>query len=154
RLRGRGVEAAILEAADFARVISDGGATRWAGTIAGRAIALATKLLSESGVPVLVDAGASLADIEGLARTLVDDLAQVELMCPTEPCRTRERAVRWNLVAHPAAAACGIAPDLGLAYEPARRPDLVLYTDAVDVVTAAGEVLRLIERLELGARER
>jgi hypothetical protein len=46
------------------------------------------------------------------------------------------------------------APDLGLDYESALSPDLMLHTDVVDAWTAADEVLHLVDRLERAARKR
>jgi hypothetical protein len=46
------------------------------------------------------------------------------------------------------------APELGLDYEPAAHPDLVLFTDVLAPRTAAEEVVRLVERLERSARGR
>jgi adenylylsulfate kinase len=155
RLSARGVSAALLEPQEFSAMIAHGAvATARHCEMATRAMVQAAKLLSDAGVPVIIDGTSPATQTEALARELLESFAQVELVCPPEICRTRERAVRWNLVPHPAATCVAATPDLGLAYEPARRPDLLVYTDAVDVWTAADEVLRLADRLARAARER
>lgn len=155
RLHRRGVWVTVLEPPEFATAVTAGGpATASQCEIAARAVVQAAKLLSDAGVAVIIDAAASLAHLEGIARELIADFAQVELECPPNVGRTRERAVRWRLGPHPSTSCVAAPPDLGLAYEPARRPDLVLYTDVLDEHLTADEVLRLVDRLQRTARER
>jgi hypothetical protein len=68
-------------------------------------------------------------------------------------CPARERAVRWGLVPIPGASRLASVPGLGVEYEPAVAPDLVLYTDALDWWTAVEEVMRLVERFAGAARK-
>lgn len=146
RLSARGVAVTVLDAAECAAFIVPGGASRQREIVA-RAIVETVRLLSDKGVPVVVDGTASLGDAARLAREVVDVFAQVELVCPPDVCRMRERAVRWNLGGCPGGTRPMAPPDLGLDYEPALRPDLVLYTDVVDPCSAAQEIVRLVERL-------
>ena len=146
RLSRRGVSAVVLDPLELTRPSPC--------EIDTHAVIQAARRLNESGVPVLIDGAAPGAHVPALARELLEDFAHVELVCPPDVCRTRERAVRWNIVPHPAGTCVAPGPDLGLGYEPARRPDLVLYTDAVNVWTAVDEVLRLVDRLERSARQR
>ena len=69
-------------------------------------------------------------------------------MCLPDICRTRERAVRWNLIPCPRASRFTPAPDLGLDYEPPFTPDLVLYTHVLDEKATAEEIVRVVDRLE------
>ncbi len=155
RLSTRGVRATVLDAAEIAEFIAAGGAPARPGReIATRAIVEAARLLNDAGVPVVIDGASGLGDGGPLAREAIDAFAQVELACPPDVCRTRERAVRWHLVARPGTSRPMTAPDLGLDYEPAAKLDLVLYTDVLDHWAAAEEVLRLVDRLERAARER
>ena len=155
RLHRRGVWATVLEPSAFVDAIAASGpVTARQCEIAARAVVQAAKLLSDAGVAVIIDAAASFAHVEATARELIGDFGQVELECPPELGRMRERAVRWKLGPHPPSSCVATAPDLGLAYEPARRPDLVLYTDVIDEKTAADEVVRLVDRLQRAARER
>ena len=155
RLSARGTCVTVLDAAEFADFVAPGGVrSRAQREIVTRAIVEAARLLHDAGATVVVDGAAPLGDGGRLAREVIEAFAQVELVCPPEVCRTRERAVRWHLVACPGAARPMAAPDLALDYEPAARPDLVLYTDVLDHWAAAEEVLRLVGRLERAARER
>ena len=114
-----------------------------------RAIAYTGKLLTEAGMAVIIDATARRRAWREAARELIPHFAEVQLVCPSEVCAERERAVRWHLAAEsPAAAArTGPAPDFALDYEESLRPELVLRTDVHDAGTAARHALVLVERL-------
>ena len=155
RLEARGVPMVVLEAAQFlATVATQRVPARLDRDMATRAIVEAARRLSEAGFAVIVDGAAPFPDTARLARELLDTFAQVELVCPADVCRTRERAVRWNLVPCPGLGRPMAAPDLGLDYESVLAPDLIVFTDVLNEATAAEEVLALVERLERAARER
>jgi adenylylsulfate kinase len=108
-------------------------------------LAYAAKLLAEAGVRVIVDATARRRVWREAARTLIPGFAEVQLLCPTEICLERERAVRWGLTfeAVPSTA----RPDIALDYEESVGPDLTIRTDVCDVHDAAERVLFAIRRL-------
>jgi adenylylsulfate kinase len=113
-----------------------------------RVLAYAAKLLSEAGVSVIIDATAVRRAWRDVARTLIPGFAEVQLLCPSELCLERERAVRWGLTFDGSRRPLATAPpDIALDYEESIRPDLAIRTDADDVQTAAERVLRLIHRL-------
>ncbi|HEY7653205.1 MAG TPA: adenylyl-sulfate kinase [Methylomirabilota bacterium] len=116
--------------------------------LAHRVLAYAAKLLTEAGVSVIVDATAGRRAWREAARDLIPCFAEIQLVCPSEVCLERERAVRWGLTfqtARPEAATR--APDIVLDYEESIRPDLVIRTDVNDVQSATQRVLVVIERL-------
>jgi adenylylsulfate kinase len=155
RLHGRGVAVVVLEAAKFVIALADGRVpSRLEREIATRAIVHSARLLSDAGRAVIIDGAPPLRDTARLVRELPETFAEIELVCPPEVCRTRERAVRWNLVPRPGIDRPYAPPDLGLDYEPAPTPDLLLFTDVLDEDTAAAEVLAVIERLERATKER
>jgi adenylylsulfate kinase len=155
RLHGRGVPVVVLDAAEFVIARADARVpSRLEREIATRAIVQTARLLTDAGRAVIIDGAPPFRDTARLARELLDNFAEIELVCPPEICRTRERAVRWNLVPCPGIARPFATPDLGLDYEPAATPDLLLFTDVLDEATAAAEVLAVIARLERDARER
>jgi adenylylsulfate kinase len=113
-----------------------------------RVLAYAAKLLTEAGVSVIVDATAGRRAWREAARDLIPCFAEIQLLCPTEVCLERERAVRWGLTfetSRPQAATPG--PDIVLDYEESPRPDLAIRTDVYDVRAATERVLVVIQRL-------
>ena len=155
RLHGRGVPVVALEALEFVSVLADNRVpSRLEREIATRAIVQTARLLVGAGRAVIIDGAPPFRDTARLARELVENFAEIELVCPPAVCRTRERAVRWNLVPCPGNARPFATPDLGLDYEAAITPDLLLFTDVLDEATAAAEVLAVITRLQRHAQER
>jgi adenylylsulfate kinase len=155
RLGERGVRVAVLEVAELTALIAACvSPSRLQREMVTRAIVVAARLLIDAGLAVIVDGAAPVPDVDRLAREMIDEFGQVELVCPIDVCRTRERAVRWNLVPCPGVSSPMAAPDLGLDYDAPIHPDLILYTDAIDHRTAADEVVRLVDRLERAARRR
>jgi adenylylsulfate kinase-like enzyme len=119
-----------------------------------RILACAAGVLTEAGIAVLVDAGAPRRAWRDLARALVARFAEVQLLCPPEICRERERAARWDLrFARPSHAERPAKPggieDL-FEFEVSRHAELVLHTHLQGVWTTAEEVLTLIRRLSAG----
>ena len=117
-----------------------------------RVLAYAAKLLTEAGVSVIVDATAGRRAWRQAARDLIPCFAEIQLLCPSEICLERERAVRWGLTfdtAHPPATP---RPDIELGYEESIQPDLSVWTDVCDVQSATERVLAMIERLAGGPR--
>jgi adenylylsulfate kinase len=139
----------VLGLADLRAFLTGGGApTPLADEIAHRALAYAAKLLTQAGVPVIVDATAHRREWRDLARALVARFAEVQLVCPAETCATRERAVRWGLRGCTAwAPPRDSAPDVVPAYEPSFRAELVIHTDVEGPWSAVEAVLVLARRL-------
>ena len=116
-----------------------------------RALAYATKLLTEAGTAVIIDAAAPRRSWRQAARELIPYFAEVYLVCPVEVCLNRERAVRWGLggtsPALPPPTGGDAAPDIILDYEESLRPELIVHTDVDDPSTAAQKILFLVQRL-------
>ena len=118
-----------------------------------RALAYTAKLLTDAGVSVIVDATAARRAWREAARALIPCFAEIQLLCPTEVCLERERAVRWGLTFEAAAPAPAPAkPDIVFDYEEAARPDLAIRTDVYDAHAAAERVLSMIRQLAEGIR--
>ena len=62
-----------------------------------RTLAYATKLLTEAGTAVIIDAAAPRRAWRQTARELVPCFAEIYLVCPVALCVDRERAARWGL---------------------------------------------------------
>ena len=114
-----------------------------------RALAYAAKLLTEAGTAVIVDAAAPRRAWRQVARELIPCFAEVYLVCPTEVCVDRERAVRWRLAGTSPSRLAGAdaVPDVILDYEEPLRPDLIVHTDVDDLPTAAQKIVFLVQRL-------
>jgi adenylylsulfate kinase len=147
-LRARGVAVRVLDLGPLQRFLLDGrSADEAEQDIVHRALAYAARLLTEAGVSVIVDATAPRRAWRDTARALIPCFAEIQLVCPTEVCLERERAVRWGLTFDPVAAPPAAKPDIALAYQEATRPELAIRTDVYDVEAAAEQVLVAIERL-------
>jgi adenylylsulfate kinase len=159
RLAGRGVGVRVLDLGDLEEFVLAGAPASAAQVeIAHRALVAVARVLTQAGVPVIIDATAPRRAWRELARQVIDLFAEVQLRCPPEICGTRERAVRWNLVlcaqAPARRPARDLGPDIVLDYEDALRPDLIVDTSAQSPLTAAEAVLRLAERLHRTALTR
>jgi len=148
-LRERGTRARLLDLAPVQRFLLGGRpASPAEQDLVHRVLAYAAKLLTEAGVSVIVDATAGRRAWREAARDLIPCFAEIQLLCPTEVCLERERAVRWGLTfetPRPQAATPG--PDIVLDYEESPRPDLSIRTDVNDVQAATERVLVVIQRL-------
>ncbi len=149
-LTARGIPVRVLDLADARRLLlGDRPESETAREIIHRALAYAAKLLTEAGIAVIVDATAARRAWREMARGLIARFAEVQLVCPREICRERERAVRWRLggrvPAQPPVVAA--APDFALDYEHSLSPELILYTDVQDLWSAVEDVLHLAHRL-------
>ena len=123
--------------------------------IVHRVLAYAAKLLTETGVSVIVDATAARRAWREAARELIPCFAEIQLRCPVETCLERERAVRWDLTfeagRRPPAPP---RPDIALDYEESVRPELAIRTDVYDAPDAAKRVLFFIQELAHGLSSR
>jgi adenylylsulfate kinase-like enzyme len=145
-LAADGVEARILEwAALRAFVFHTEAISETEEETAHRALAYTAKLLADAGFTVVVDAAAPRRAWRALARVLAGTFAEVQLVCPTDICLDRERAVRWGRQAEPHPT-CS-TPDFAVEYEYSLGPDLLLDTATRSEWTACEDLLRLARRL-------
>jgi adenylylsulfate kinase-like enzyme len=143
----------MLEFAEFQQaLLGDGAESDATREIVHRALAYTAKLLTEAGVPVIVDATAPRRAWRRLARRLITHFAEVQLVCPYEICGDRERAGRWHLGSEPpASCARHAAPDTVLGYEGSLDPELALHTDTPNLAANVEALLRLALRLQHAA---
>ena len=148
-LRDRGTRVRLLELAPVRQFLLGGRpASPAEQDLVHRVLAYAAKLLTEAGVSVIVDATARRRAWREAARDLIPCFAEIQLLCPTEVCLERERAVRWGLTFEPSGPQpAAAAPDIDLDYEESPRPDLAIWTDVHDVQAATERVLVVIQRL-------
>ena len=116
-----------------------------------RALGYLAQLLVEAGTPVLIDATAHRRRWRDRVRRAVPRFAEVQLTCPVEVCRERERtrprghapADIYAKAGRPGAA----VPGVDVPYEPALAPELVVDTAALSVGESADRIARLVDRL-------
>jgi len=152
-LAARSVPVRVLDLAEIrAALLDDRPESDTTREIVNRTLAYTAKLLTDSGVAVIVDATAPRRAWRQLARDLIAHFAEVQLVCPYEICMERERATRWGLGAEKSAARSPrkgtAAPDIVVDYEQALGPELTLHTDVQGLQGALEEVLRLAHRLQ------
>jgi adenylylsulfate kinase-like enzyme/CBS domain-containing protein len=156
RLAARGRSVRVLDVAEArAAIIPDGRLDPQARDVMYRAIACAAALLAASGIRVVVDAAAPRRAWRDLARALAPSFAEVQVLCTSDLCGQRERAVRWSLSsgvgAGRPATSIEEGPELAAEYQPALAPELTIRTDVRDPWSAAEDLVRLAERLERSA---
>ncbi|HVQ76525.1 MAG TPA: adenylyl-sulfate kinase [Candidatus Binatia bacterium] len=145
-LASRGIRVSLIEFPEIYRsLVPEPHGSEAEHEVVHRALVSMAKALSDSGVPVVVDAAAPRRAWRDLARRTVKCFAEVQLTCPPEVCGTRERATRWGLVAEGGGPRPGTAapPELATAYEYSLRPDLTIPTDIKTIWIAVDEVVRL-----------
>jgi adenylylsulfate kinase len=147
-VRERGARVRLLDLAPVPRFLLGGQPGGEAEQdIVHRALAYAAKLLTEAGVSVIVDATAARRAWRDAARALIPCFGEVQLLCRSEVCLERERAVRWGLTFETVAAPAVAKPDIAIDYEEATRPELAIRTDVYDAHAAAERVLSMLQRL-------
>ena len=110
-----------------------------------RALGYMAATLVEAGVPVLIDATAHRRAWRDPARAAIPRFAEVQLVCPLDVCRERERirapghAPRdiYRQAGRPGAT----VPGVDVPYEPALAAELTIDTTAVDDVATGRSAL-------------
>lgn len=121
-----------------------------------RALVYIAAALVDAGVAVIFDATAHRRAWRELARTTIPNFAEVQLRCPLEICRERERtrlpgaapAGIYDQAARPGAT----VPGVNVEYEYALAPELTIDTSARSVAEAAADVVGMVRRILRTAR--
>jgi adenylylsulfate kinase len=116
-----------------------------------RALAGMAALLTEVGVPVIIDATAPRRRWRDLARGAIPRFAEVQLLCPLEICRERERTRPLGNAPRGIYARAGqpgaTAPGIDVPYEAALDPELAIDTSKEKLADAAARVVALARAL-------
>lgn len=116
-----------------------------------RALGFMAALLSEAGVPVIIDATAHRRIWRDLARAAIPRFAEVQLVCPPEVRRERERTRPQGHAPRGIYARAGrpgaTVPGVDVPYEPALAPELVIDTAREDVTQAARRIVAVARAL-------
>ncbi len=147
-LHERGIPVTVLELDAIRKVVTpEPTYTDAEREIVYRALACMAKLLTEAGVPVLIDATAPRRAWRDLARRLIPAFAEVQLLCPIEVCREREQGRRAGHAPRAIYARAGqpgaTVPGVDVPYEVALHPELILHTHECDLPTAVQAVVAL-----------
>jgi len=151
-LEARGVTLKVLELDEVRKVVTPAPTySEPERDIVYRALAYMAKLVTEAGVPVIVDATAHRRAWRELARSLIPAFAEVQLLCPIEVCREREQRRRPGYAPRAIYARAGspgaTVPGVDVPYEVSPDAELTLNTDECDLWTQVQEVLYLVRRL-------
>jgi adenylylsulfate kinase len=116
-----------------------------------RALAYMAILLTEAGMPVIIDATAHRRAWRDLARAGIPRFGEVQLRCPVAVCRERERRRVGGHAPRGIYARAGApgatVPGVDVAYEEAQAPELVLDTSAEDAASCVAKIVALARRL-------
>lgn len=148
RLAASGVSVALLELDRMRAVVTPHPTYSEAEReVVYRALVFAAISLTEAGVPVIVDATAHRRAWRDLARASIARFAEVQLDCPLEVARARERARGRGAAPRGIYAAAGTpgatVPGVDVDYERALEPELIVDTVAEDVDAAATRIAAL-----------
>ena len=159
RLAAQGTPATVLELDRIRRVLTPhptyGEAER---ELVYRSLVFMAVALTEAGVPVVIDATAHRRAWRDLARASIARFAEVQLDCPLDVARERERtrvpgAAPRGIYAQ-AGRAGATVPGVDVPYEAAETPDLSIDTGVESVEAAADRIAALGLALEPGGRRR
>ncbi len=116
-----------------------------------RALVQMATLLTESGVPVILDATGHRRAWRDLARAAIPRFAEVQLRCPPGVCREREGSRPPGHAPRGIYARAGrpgaTVPGVDVTYEEARAPELTVDTARETISAAAARIVALAERL-------
>ena len=155
-LEARGVTLRVLELDEIRKILTPAPTYSEAEReIVYRALACMARLLTEAGVPVIVDATGHRRAWRELARSLIPAFAEVQLLCPVEVCRERERQRRPGYAPRAIYAQAGspgaTVPGVDVPYEVSLRAELTLNTDECDLWTQIQEILYVVRRVSRAA---
>jgi len=116
-----------------------------------RSLAAMATLLTEVGVPVIIDATAPRRQWRELGRAEIPDFAEVQLICPLEVCRERERTrppghAPRGIYAHAGEPGAKV-PGVDVPYEAAQAPELVIDTSKESLTDGAARIAALAHSL-------
>lgn len=150
QLRAGGETVVVLELDEIRRIVTP--SPTYTGTerdVVHRALVYMASALTESGTPVIIDATGHRRAWRDLARQLIPRFAEVQLVCPLDVCRERQRAAGHTPLGIDAGAGGlgAIVPGVDVPYEPALRPELAIDTRLEDTGLSVGRIVALTKVL-------
>lgn len=125
----KNIDAKILQLDEIRRVVTPQPRyTEEERDIVYASLAYMSKLLSESGINVIVDATANKRRYRDLARSLIPDFAEVHIRAPIEVCMDRERERKAEFapkdIYKKAALERAAVPGINVSYEEPLAPEI------------------------------
>jgi len=123
-----------------------------------RTLVYLAAMLTEAGVPVIIDATAHRRAWRDLARREIPGFAEVQIVCPVDVARDRERTrapghAPRDIYAHAERPGAAV-PGVNVPYEPALAPELVIDTSRENPKTSMDQIVALTRRLAAGHAHR
>jgi adenylylsulfate kinase len=120
-----------------------------------RALVYLAATLTDAGIPVIIDATAHRRAWRDLARAAISRFAEIQLTCPLEICRERERRRKPGHAPAGIYAAAGrpgaTVPGVDVPYEEATDPELLVDTVAESPEAASARIAALATDLACNA---
>jgi adenylylsulfate kinase len=156
-IRARGEPVTVLELDEMRRVVTPAPSYSDAERdLVYRGLVYVAATLVSAGVPVVIDATGHRREWRDLARAVVPAFAEVQLVCPLDVCRERERARRAGNAPTGIYARAGQrgarVPGVDVPYEPATAPELTIDTTVEPPAAAAARVADLVGALPRAPR--
>lgn len=151
-LSEKGIEVRVLQLDEIRKVITPQPRyTEEERDIVYASLAYMAKLLSESGINVIVDATANKRRYRDLCRRLVPNFAEVYIRAPIEVCMTRERERKAEFspkdIYRKAAQETAPVPGVNVSYEEPKDPEIDVDTTKLSPEQSAlfvtGEIRKL-----------
>src|SRR5215831_4162515 len=123
-----------------------------------RTLVYLAAMLTEAGVPVIIDATAHRRAWRDLARREIPGFAEVQIVCPIDVARDRERTrapghAPRDIYAHAEQPGAAV-PGINVPYEPALAPELVIDTSRGSAKASVDQIVVLTRRLAAGHAHR
>ena len=156
-IRARGHDVSIVELDEMRRLVTPsptyGDAER---DLVYRGLVYVAATLLNAGVPVIIDATGHRREWRDLARAMLPAFAEVQLLCPLDVCRDRERArlpgnAPVGIYARAGTAGARV-PGVDVLYEQAALPELTIDTTRETPGAAAARIADLAAKFPLPQR--
>ena len=156
-IRARGETVALLELDEMRRLVTP--APSYSDVereLVYRGLVYVAATLVAAGVPVVIDATGHRQEWRDLARAVIPAFAEVQLLCPLEVCRERERRripghAPIGIYARSGQAGARV-PGVDVPYEPAAMPELTIDTTLETPAAGAVRIADLVAGLPRAAR--
>ena len=150
QLRAGGESVVVLELDEIRRIITPSPTyTDTERDVVYRSLVYMASALTTSGIPVIIDATAHRRAWRDLARRLIPRFAEVQLVCPLDVCRERERLREAGHAPRGIYARAGrpgaLVPGVDVPYEPAVRPELAIDTRLEDTGLSVSRIVALVK---------